>query len=356
MQPVGTTDRSLLSGFLLAIVGGVLLGKLSGPVAKPAPAIRVIVEPDPEPLRPTVVSHAASVNPDPVPVTHKPGLVGIMWSVLDRLGRDNVTMVAAGVAFYALLALFPALAAMVSLYGLFGDPMELSRQIAPFSDLLPREALTLINDGLQSFVSKKASQFNIALVTGIVLALWSARAGMASVMTGLNIAYEETEKRSLIMQNATALGMTLAGVVIAIAIVFAIGIIPAALALLRLPPEVATLIALVRWPFLAVVILLGFAVLYRFAPCRANAHWQWITWGSATATILWLVGSALFSYYVGHFGSYDATYGSLGAVVVLLLWFWVAALVFLLGAEVDAELHARALATGSPTKGLPTST
>ena len=349
---VSKGEQSRLSGLLLAMAAGIALGKLAGPLPRPDGATGLI---GPAPLLPTRTSHAAAVNPDPVPVTHRPGLVGIIWSVLDRLGRDNVTMVAAGVSFYALLALFPALAAIVALYGLFGDPAEVSRQLAPFSDLLPPEALKLINDGLQSFTSKSKPHVNIALITGVLLALWSARAGIASIMTGLNIAYEEVERRSIIVQNLVALGMTLAAIVIAIAIIFAIGVIPAALALLPVPPQLATIIALVRWPILAVVMLLGFAVLYRFAPCRRDAHWQWITWGSATATVLWLLGSAAFSFYVSHFGSYDATYGSLGAVVVLLLWFWVAALVFLMGAEVDAELHTRALTTGSPTSGLPTS-
>jgi membrane protein len=345
----GHGEPSRLSGLIVAIAAGIALGKLAGPVADD-PAIK----PGPG-LAHTPVSHAASINPELIPVTHKAGLIGIIWSVFDRLGRDNVTLVAAGVAFYALLAIFPALAVAVSLYGLFGDPGEISRQLINFSSLLPPEALKLLMDGLASFTSRSHSQFNIALVTGLLVALWSARAGMASIMTGLNIAYEETERRSIVIQNLVALGMTFAGLVIAVAIVCAIGVIPASLTLLQVTGKTATTIALVRWPILAIVILIGFAVLYRFAPCRRDAEWRWITWGSATATTLWLLGSALFSFYVGHFGSYDATYGSLGAAVILLLWFWVAALVFLLGAEVDAELHTRALTTGSPTSGMPTS-
>ena len=338
-----------LAGLLVAIAAGIALGKMAGPVAR-----MTAVHPATT-LRPVATSHAARVNPDPVRVSHKPGLIGIMWSVIDRIGRDNVTMVAAGVAFYALLAIFPALAAVVSLYGLVSDPSEVSRQIGALAYLLPPEALKLITDGLQSFVSKSNSQFNIALVTGLVLAVWSARAGMTAVMTGLNIAYEEVERRSLLVLNVTALFMTLAAVVLSMTIVFAIGVIPAAVSLLSLPPKLATVIGLVRWPILALVILVGFAVLYRFAPCRRDAHWQWITWGSSIATAFWISGSVLFSYYVGHFGSYDATYGSLGAVVVLLLWLWVAALFFLMGAEIDAELHARALTTGSATSALPSS-
>ena len=352
---VAKAEPSKLSGLLLAVAAGIALGRVAG-VGQLQRAGPAQPEPAGEPLQPTPTSHAANVNPDPVPVTHRPGIVGIAWSVVDRVSRDNVTMVAAGVAFYALLAIFPALAAIVSLYGLFSDPVEVSRQIGAFSYLLPPEALKLITDGLQAFVNKSNSQFNVALVTGLVLAIWSARAGIQSIMTGLNIAYEETERRSMIMQNLVAIAMTFAAVLMVIAVVSAIGIIPAAIALLQLPPDLATTLALVRWPILAIVILLGFAVLYRFAPCRRQAKWEWITWGSATATSLWLLGSALFSFYVSHFGSYDKMYGSLGAVVILLLWLWVAAVFFLMGAEVDAELHARALATGSATASLPTST
>ena len=349
MAKASLPQPAKLSGLIVAIAAGIALGKMAGPVARLSAVEPATVAPLAHP------TFAAQVNPDPVPVTHRPGVIGIMWSIVDRVARDNVSMVAAGVAFYALLAIFPALAAIVSLYGLFSDPMEVGRQIASLAYILPPEALKLFTDGLQSFVSKSSSQFNIALVTGLVLAIWSARAGMAAVMTGLNIAYQETERRSLIVQNLTAIAMTFAAVILAISIVFAVGIIPAALALVHVPPAIATVIGLVRWPILAAVILTGFAVLYRFAPCRRSPQWRWITWGSATATTFWILGSVLFSFYVSHFGSYDATYGSLGAVVVLLLWLWVAALFFLMGAEVDAELHARALTTGSPTSALPTS-
>lgn len=352
MPPEEPSEKSQASSLLIGILAGIALGKMAGPRATPAG----VFAPPGAPLRPTAVSHAANINPDPVPVHHRPGIIGIIWSVIDRISRDNVTMVAAGVAFYALLSIFPALAAIVSLYGMVSDPAEVSRQISSLAYILPPEAMKLIMDALLSFVSKSNSQFNIALVTGLLLAIWSARAGMSAVMTGLNIAYEEVERRSLIVQNLVAIMMTLAALILVAAVVFAIGIIPAVLALIRLPKELATTLALVRWPILALVILIGFAVLYRFAPCRTEPRWRWITWGSATATVFWLMGSALFSFYVSHFGSYDATYGSLGAVVILLLWLWVASLFFIMGAEVDAELHARALTTGSATAPLPTST
>ncbi len=284
-------------------------------------------------------------------MAHAPGFVGLGKSILDRTGRDNITLVAAGVAFYVILAIFPALAMTVSLYALFGNPADVAIRIQSYGGLLPPESLKLITDGLNSFAQKSNSQLSLALVTSVLLALWSARAGISSVMTGLNIAYEETETRSFIMQNVIALALTAGGVVFAIMVFVAVPIVPIALKLLHIGGLAATLVDLLRWPILALFVAMGFAVIYRYAPSRSHPRWRWISWGSVIATLCWLVGSILFSVYVGRFGSYDATYGSLGAVVVLLLWFWVSALVLLLGAEIDAELDTRASATASPLGG-----
>lgn len=172
-------------------------------------------------------------------------------------------------------------------------------------------------------------------------------------MTGLNIAYEETEKRSFIMQTLIALGLTLGGMVFAIVAILAVAIIPAALAFLHVDEFIAQLLNVARWPLLAGMVVLGLAVIYRYAPSRSHPRWKWISWGSGIAAALWMLGSVIFSYYVSHFGSYDATYGALGSVVVLLLWFWVSATVLLVGAEVDAEIDARATKAGSPLAALP---
>lgn len=289
------------------------------------------------------------------PVDHPPGLIGIVRTIFNRIGRDNITLVAAGVAFYAMLAMFPALAAIVSLYALVGDPADVARRISEYGSLLPPEALKLITDGLQGFAQKSGSQLSFALGTSVLFALWSARAGISSVMTGLNIAYEETEKRSFIMQNVIALVLTLGAVVFTIVIILAVAVVPIVLKFLSLSNLTATLLDILRWPLLAVLVILGFAVIYRWAPSRSHPRWRWITWGSAIATGFWLLGSFVFSIYVSKFGSYDATYGSLGAVVILLLWFWVSALILLTGAEIDAELDARDTKAGSPMAALPRS-
>ena len=289
------------------------------------------------------------------PVEHPAGLIGIAKSLFARIGRDNITLVAAGVAFYLMLALFPALAALVSLYALVGDPADVARRIGEYGSLLPPEALKLITDGLEGFAKKSGSALSLALVTSVLFALWSARAGISSVMTGLNIAYEETEKRSFIMQNVIALVLTLGAVVFAILVILAVAVIPVVLKFLDLSDLAANLLDLLRWPLLAVLVSLGFAVMYRWAPSRSHPRWRWISWGSVIATVLWLLGSFVFSFYVSRFGSYDATYGALGAVVILLLWFWVSALVLLVGAEIDAELDQRDTKAGSPANPLPPS-
>jgi membrane protein len=253
-----------------------------------------------------------------------------------------------------MLSIFPALAAMVSLYALVGDPNDVANRLQDYRDLLPPEAMKLIVDGLHSFAKTAGSTLSWALATSLVLALWSARNGIASVMTGLNIAYEEVEARSLLMQTAIALGLTLGAIVFAVVVVFAVAIIPIILNFLPFGSVLGTVLDFARWPILAVLVALGFAVVYRVGPSRRTASWRWISWGSSIATVLWLGGSVLFSVYVSRFGSYDATYGALGAVVVLLLWLWVSALVLLIGAEIDGELDQRASAAGSPLAQRPT--
>ena len=296
-----------------------------------------------------VLLERAGTRSEPAPdtaaepaVEHAPGLVGIAKAVFARFGRDNISLVAAGIAFYILAAIFPALAAMVSIYGLFADPSQVAGRVGGLEGVLPPEALKILTDGLNNFANKSGSQLSLALLVSLVIALWSARAGMSSVMTGLNIAYEEKEKRSFIMQNVIALALTIGSIVFAIVAVTAVAILPAALALIHAQGITAQILNFGRWPVLAVLVIVAFAVMYRYAPSCTNPNWTWISWGSAIAAVLWMLGSVVFSFYVSHFGSYQATYGALAAVVLLLLWFWVSALVFLLGAEIDDEINLRA--------------
>ena len=272
-------------------------------------------------------------------VSHGPRSI---WSIAAaawrRFQRDNVSLVAAGVAFYVLLAIFPALAAFVSIYGLFADANTIQEHVQAAMAVMPAQGAELLGDSLHSLVSQQRTSINLALITGSALALWSARAGASALMTGLNIAYEEEEKRSFLVQQAIALALTLGGLIFSAIAIGAVALIPAILNVLPLEPLMRSALAIGRWPLIAVLMTLALAVIYQVAPCRGHRRWRWITWGAGIATILWIAGSALFSIYVAHFGSYNATYGSLAAVVILLLWFWLSALLVLLGAEIDAEI------------------
>jgi membrane protein len=263
----------------------------------------------------------------------------IAMNVVTRIGNDNLTLVAAGVAFYAMTAIFPAIAAFVSVYGLFADPTTIQQQIAEYPGLLPGASLKLLTDALQGFASKNRSTLNAAFVISVVFALWSAKAGIQALMTGLNIANEEVEKRGFIMQQVVAMTLTIGAIIFAMVALTAVALLPVAINLLPMNDGMRALLNLGRWPMLATLMCFALAVVYRFAPCRRQPKWRWITWGAAIGTILWIVSSILFSFYVSRFGSYNVTYGALAAPVILLLWFWISALVVLVGAEIDAELQ-----------------
>jgi membrane protein len=254
------------------------------------------------------------------------------------MGKDNLTLVAAGVAFYGLLAIFPALAALVSIYGLVADPQHVMETAGQISSFIPTEAAKLITDALQKLVTASKPSLNTAAIIAIAIALFSARSGMGALMTGLNIACEVPEKRSFIMQQVIALGLTLGAVIFAVVALGTVAGVPVVLKILPLGQFTEILISVLRWPLLAVLIFLGLAVIYRFAPSLPLPQWRFISRGAIAAAVLWIAGSALFSFYVSKFGDYDATYGSLGAVAILMLWLWLSALIVLLGATIDAEV------------------
>jgi membrane protein len=276
------------------------------------------------------------------PTSDKPASPKGMWEILKRvfirMGNDNLTLVAAGVAFYGLLAIFPALGALVAIYGLVADPNNVMKTAADISSFIPAEAAKLITDALQKLVTASKPSLNMTAIVAIAIALFSARSGMSSLMTGLNIACEVPEKRSFIMQQVIALGLTLGAVIFAVVALATVAGVPVVLKFLPLAGFTETLISVLRWPLLAVLIFIGLAVIYRFAPSVELPQWRFVSRGAIAAAILWIAGSALFSLYVSKFGDYDATYGSLGAVAILMLWLWLSALIVLLGATVDAEI------------------
>lgn len=263
----------------------------------------------------------------------------ITLRVKEETTRDNLSIIAAGVAFYALLALFPALAALVSIYGLVADPAQVSQQLAGISQMLPQEAYQIIDRQLSSVAASAGGALTIGAIGGLLLALWSAAKGMKAVLLALDITYDEEEKRGFFKFNGLALLLTLGAVLFVILSLGLIAILPALLGQLGLPETAQSLLAGLRWPLLALLVVLALAVLYRFGPDRDQPRWRWVSWGAVLATALWLVVSALFSWYVSNFGNYQETYGAMGAIIILLMWFYITAFVVLLGAEINAEME-----------------
>ncbi|MEZ6188497.1 MAG: YihY/virulence factor BrkB family protein [Planctomycetota bacterium] len=265
------------------------------------------------------------------------------WDVAKRvwvqLGRDQVGLLAAGVAFYALLALAPALAAVVSLFGLFASPALIERQLAQLEGVLPDAGLEILGDQLRFFVQTSDSSLSLGFVVALGVALWSTSRGSLALMGATTVAYDERESRGFFTR--TLLGFLITGSAI-VAALLSVGLLlatPYALDAVGLSDSTEVFLGVARWPGLVLVALLLFAVIYRFGPSRAAARWVWISPGSALASALWVAGSVGFSLYVSHFGTYNETYGSLGAVAVLMFWLWLSAYVVVLGAELNAELE-----------------
>jgi membrane protein len=268
------------------------------------------------------------------------GWKDVLLRVKDEIDRDNLSIVAAGVAFYALFAVFPGITALVTLYGLVNDPGDVEQQLAPVRDFVPEEAFGILQQQMQAVVAQATGSLSLGLAFSLALAVWSATKGTKAIFTALNIAYEERETRGFVRLNLTSLAFTVGGILFFITALLVIAAVPAALALLSStggPVEVA-LLAL-RWLVMAALMIVALAVLYRYGPSRATARLQWVSPGAIAATVLWLLGSVAFALYVRNFGSYDETFGSLGAVVILLMWFYISAYVVCLGAELNAELE-----------------
>ena len=267
-----------------------------------------------------------------------PGWRDILLRVKSEISDDHVSISAAGVAFFGLLAIFPAIAALIGVAGLVLDPASIEQQLAQAATVLPENAAQILTDQARKVASDSGGA-TFAAIAGVALALYSASSGMRTLMEGMNIAYDEAEKRGFVRLYATSLALTLVLIVGAIVAMAATLILPAVLATVGLGAVFEALLTYGRWPVLALLMILGLAVIYRYGPSRENARWRWITPGAVVATVLWLIASILFSIYVRNFGSYNETYGSLAGVVILLMWFWLSAFVVLLGAELNAEIE-----------------
>lgn len=264
-----------------------------------------------------------------------------VWKEIDD---DDIGMVAAATAYYALFAIFPLLIATVSLYGYFSDPVELESQINAISRVIPSDAAKVISDQLHAIVSNPNAALGFGAVVSIAIALWTASSGTKSIMKALNIVYDEPEKRGFIKLNLYSLALTLGAVV---AIMLAVGVIvvlPIVMDFIGIGSFANDVLLVVRWPFLAALFAFGIAVINRFGPSRKSAKWRWVSVGAILGTAMILIASAGFAFYVKKFGSYNATYGSLSGVVILLLWFYLVSYAVLLSAEVNAEMEHQTLA------------
>ena len=255
--------------------------------------------------------------------------------------RDRIPAVAAAVTFYFLLALFPALSAFVSLYGLIADIADAERQIAALAGVLPGGAVSVIGDELTRLTASDHGALGLAFAVSLVISIWSANAGVKALIDGLNVAYEAHERRGFVKLTLVSLAFTVGLIVAAIAGMVLVAAASPALARLGLGDVAGLRLGLLRWPILLIAGAVFFSVLYRFGPCRPRARWRWISPGGLVAAIGWVGVSALFGWYVANFGSYDRTYGSLGAIVGFLTWVWLSTQVLLFGAELNAAADRR---------------
>ena len=229
--------------------------------------------------------------------------------------------------------------AVVSLYGLFTKSSTISQHLLLLAGFLPSGGMDIVQEQVNRLLSKGDAKLGLGFLFGLCLALWSANAGMKAIMDALNVVYEEKEKRGLIKLNLVSLAFTLAAIAAVLLSIGSVVVLPLVLGYVGLGSLSSTLLSWLRWPVLLTLIITGLAVLYRFGPSRREPRWQWLTVGSVFAAVAWLVGSALLSWYLQNFANYDATYGSLGAAIGLMMWMWVSAIVILFGAELNSEIE-----------------
>jgi membrane protein len=266
------------------------------------------------------------------------GRIQVLKRAWKEAKKDQIPLISAGVAFYAFLAIVPTLIAVVMIYGLVSDdPLDVANQLESFGSALPSEAEKLIKDQLLILTTSPERSLGLGLLFALGLALWSASGGIGNMIKAVNVAYDKENTRNFVKGKSLALAFTLGAIVLMVLAIALVAAVPAILAALDVPNWVDVVVEIARWIGLIVAVITALAVLYRWAPDRADAKFRWLSLGSVVASALWLLASAGFSFYVDNFGSYSRIYGSLAGVVVLLLWLWIAAYATLLGAEINAE-------------------
>jgi membrane protein len=279
------------------------------------------------------------------------GWKDILLRAYSNISKHRILALAAGMTYYSILAIFPAIAALVAIYGLFSDPSTIAKHLDQLGGFLPGGAIDVAREQLTRVANKGSQTLGLTFLVGLGVSLWSANAAMKSLFDTLNIVHDEEEKRGLIKLNAVSLCFTIGGVLFVVAALGSIVAVPVALNYVGFSGWGDLLLRVGRWPAMLLVLTFALAVIYRYGPSREAALWRWITWGSAIAALMWLGVSALFSWYAANFGKFNETYGSLGAAIGFMTWLWISAIVILIGAEIDAEMEqqtARDTTTGSP--------
>jgi membrane protein len=254
-----------------------------------------------------------------------------------EVSQANLFLVAGGVTYAVLLALFPGLAALVSIYGLLMDPSQIEKQVSSLTGILPEQAQQMLSEELHTLVTSSTGALGLSAILALLIALWSASRGMSGLITALNIAYEEPEKRGFFRLNLIAVGLTIGLTIAGIIVVALVAVLPAAVQFLPLGELGKWLLLILEWPLLIGFVTVGLAVIYRYAPSRDEPQWKWVSPGAGAAVTLWIIASIGFTVYVAHFNSYSKTYGSLGGVIILLTWLYISSFVILFGAAINAQ-------------------
>jgi membrane protein len=307
----------------------------TGVTSRIAPPERIETKPDAK------SQQTPCFAPDVSAYRRNNSLKNIVLALYNRISEHRVVSIAAGVTFFALLAIFPTLAALVSIYGLFTDPGTIGAHLDRLAGFLPGGAMEIIGDQMRRVAEQGKTTLGLTFATSLAISLWSANAGMKALFDALNIVYNAKDTRGFIKLNAVSLAFMLGTIVFLLLAIGAIVVLPILLGYIGLGGATEWLLSIGRWPVLFVIVAVMIALIYRFGPCRRDPKWHWITWGSAFASIVWILLSILFSWYAANFGNYNKTYGSLGAAIGFMTWIWLSTIVILVGAEIDDEMEER---------------
>jgi membrane protein len=345
---------SFLMALLLGTGAALLAGRRSGAVPRPRFGAGAKVKPREEDGGRDAGEEnrgRAARAPHELP---RRGWTDVLWRTWEEAGKDRLLSVAAGVTFYVLLALFPAIAAFVSIYGLVADSGTVATHVGALSAMLPGGAVEIVGEQVDRIAGQETRTLGFAFASSVLLSLWSANAGMKALIDALNIVYEEDEKRSFLRLTLVSLAFTIGAMLFLVAALGVIIAVPVVLQAAGLGETVGFLVGLARWPLLLVAVAFALSVAYRYGPSREEPRWRWVTPGGLAAAVLWVVASLLFNWYAANFGSYNETYGSLGAAIVFMTWIWISTAVVLLGGELNAELEHQTAAdsTSGPPRAI----